>query len=323
MNARTLTTTTLAAAVFAGVLPATAAAVDQQLLSLVMPDAKVLAGANVEQARNSLFGQYVLTTLQPNDQDLQDFAALTGFDPRRDVREVLVASNGVPGSKTGLALARGTFDPAKIAAAATAHGGSTDTYKGVTLVLDPKAEHAFAFLDVTLVVAGDVASVKAAIDRQSAPVPLPTPIAVKVGTLSANEDAWVLCAVPPSSLKPPSAAPQMPGITGQAVFNSVQQAAGGVKLGADVTVTAETTMTTAQDATTLGDLVKFLANFAAMQAGQKDPQIATLAQSLQTSINNNVLTVTFSMPESQLQQMVTPKARTGKKLAPHGTERRM
>src|SRR5689334_5863054 len=128
MNARTLTTTTLAAAVFAGVLPATAAAVDQQLLSLVMPDAKVLAGANVEQARNSLFGQYVLTTLQPDDKGLQDFAALTGFDPRRDVREVLVASNGVPGSKTGLALARGTFDPGRIAAAATAHGGSTDTY---------------------------------------------------------------------------------------------------------------------------------------------------------------------------------------------------
>ena len=54
MNARFLTTATLTT-VFAGVLPATAA--DPQLLNLVMPDAKVLAGVNVDQAKTSPFGQ--------------------------------------------------------------------------------------------------------------------------------------------------------------------------------------------------------------------------------------------------------------------------
>src|SRR5262245_34973109 len=128
MNARTLATSTLVA-VFAGVLPAPAGAADPQLLSLVMPDAKILAGVNVEQARNSLFGQYVLSTIQPDNPELQALVNLTGFDPRRDVHELLVATNSGPGGKSGVALARGTFDIPKILAAGTAKGGSFQTYK--------------------------------------------------------------------------------------------------------------------------------------------------------------------------------------------------
>jgi hypothetical protein len=47
MNARIVTTASLFAA-FAGVL--TVRAADSQLLSLAMPDAKLLAGVNVDQA---------------------------------------------------------------------------------------------------------------------------------------------------------------------------------------------------------------------------------------------------------------------------------
>src|SRR5438067_13774287 len=104
MKAQILSATLLAA--FSGVL----SAADQQLLNLVMPDAKVIAGVNVEQAKGTQFGQYVLNQLQTHDAEMQKLVSLTGFDPRRDVREVLVASDGGPESKTGLALARGTFD---------------------------------------------------------------------------------------------------------------------------------------------------------------------------------------------------------------------
>ena len=114
-------------AVFSSVLPAA----DPRLLSLAMPDATVLAGVNVDQAKATPFGQYVLTTLlQTQDQKLQQLATLTGFDPRRDVHELLLASTSAPGSKTGLALARGVFDPDKIAAAAQSAGAAVETYGG-------------------------------------------------------------------------------------------------------------------------------------------------------------------------------------------------
>src|SRR5215475_1261832 len=119
MKAQILTATLFTA--FSGVL----SAADPLLLNLVMPDAKVLAGVNVEQAKGTQFGQYVLNQLQTQDAHMRELVALTGFDPRRDVRELLVASNGVPQGKTGLALAKGNFDVPRITAAATMHGVAT------------------------------------------------------------------------------------------------------------------------------------------------------------------------------------------------------
>src|SRR3982750_1819677 len=99
MSARFLTTATLVS-VLTGVLPAKAA--DPQLLNLMMPDAKVVAGVNVDQAKTSPFGQYVLTQIQATQSaELQKLTALTGFDPTRDVHEVLVGSNGDSKSHSG------------------------------------------------------------------------------------------------------------------------------------------------------------------------------------------------------------------------------
>src|ERR1044071_6161978 len=122
MSPRFLTTATLAS-MLAGLLPARAA--DPQLLSLVMPDATVLAGVNVDQARTSPFGQYVLSQVgAQTSAKLQELTTLTGFDPTRDVHELLAASNGDAAKHAGLVVARGSFDPARIAALVALKGDS-------------------------------------------------------------------------------------------------------------------------------------------------------------------------------------------------------
>src|SRR5450631_3212544 len=199
MKAQILTATLLTA--FSGAL----SAADPQLLNLVMPDAKVLAGVNVEQAKGTQFGQYVLNQLQTQDAHMQQLVALTGFDPRRDVRELLVASDGVPGGKTGLALATGTFDAAKITALAIVQGVVTESYNGFTILEEPKKEGGMAFLNATTVAAGDIASVKGAIDRLKTSQPLPAAVIVKVNQWSNSQDAWGITTVPPSSLAPAGA----------------------------------------------------------------------------------------------------------------------
>jgi len=125
MKARILTTLTMTAGL-AGILPAKAA--DLQLLNLVMPDAKVVAGVNVEQAKGTQFGQYLLSLAQNHDPSMQELIDMTGFDPTRDVREVLVASVGTSRS-SGLVLSRGTFDVARITAAATQKKAISELYK--------------------------------------------------------------------------------------------------------------------------------------------------------------------------------------------------
>ena len=295
MKAQLLTTATLFTAL-AGALPAA----DPVLLNLVGADAKVLAGVNVQQAKGTLFGQYVLNQIGSGNTDMQQLIALTGFDPTRDVTETLVASTGAP--ETGLALARGSFDIAKLTAAASLKGAVSEAYGGVNILEDPKQSHGVAFLDATTAVAGDVASVKGAIDRQKNPQPLPSSVTVKIGQLSSSNDAWGLCVVPPSTLAPPAPAGGKGGQIPPA-FQTVQSANGGVKFGANVVFTGQAQTDTAQNATTLGDMVKLLISLAQMNAS-KDPQAAQLAQQVQVSASGNVVTVSLSLPEDQFQQLV-------------------
>src|SRR6478752_6407311 len=78
----------------------TVSAADSQLVGLMMPDAKVLAGMNIAQVRNSPYGQYLLTQIPLGRPELQQFVQSTGFDPIRDLTEMVAASAGEPGDKS-------------------------------------------------------------------------------------------------------------------------------------------------------------------------------------------------------------------------------
>src|ERR1700730_18655363 len=68
------------------------ASVDPNLMGLVMPDAKVLYGIQVQQTLASPFGQYAISHL-PQSDAMKRFQSATGFDLERDLREILVASS--------------------------------------------------------------------------------------------------------------------------------------------------------------------------------------------------------------------------------------
>jgi hypothetical protein len=299
------------------------AAADSQLLNLVMPDAKVLAGVNVDQAKTTPFGVYVLSQIQAQGaQHLQQVAALTGFDPTRDLHELLIASNAGPGNQSGLILARGNFDASRIQAAGIAGGGTTTSYNGVTLLLDPKQTHAVAFLDPTLAVAGDVATVKAAIDRQSAPAPLSAAIMVQVNQWSGAEDAWAIAATPLANLKPPVNPSNPPNPAIQNAFQNIQQAAGGVKFGDPIVWTGQLQADTAQNATSVTGVVQFLASLAQMQAQQKNPQAAGILNSLSVTTSGNQVNLSLSVPEAQAEQAFKPRPATATPQSIHRGPRR-
>jgi hypothetical protein len=303
MKTQIFATATLLAA-FSGALPAA----DPRLLNLVMPDATILAGVNVDQAKATPFGQYVLTTLlQSQAQQLQQLATQTGFDPRQDVHELLLASTSVSGNKTGLALALGAFDLGKIAAAAQAAGAGAETYGGFSIIEDPQHQNGFAFLDSTLVVAGDLANVKAAIDRRAGGPTIPTALVAQVNQLSSAEDAWAISTVPPSTLRPSAAGSPAAGPNVQNALQKIESASGGVKFGSVVVVTGQAQAATPQDASSLGDVMKLFVNMAQMSAAQH-PEAAALAQSLVVTTQGSTVKITLSLPEDQFQQLVKPNA---------------
>jgi len=294
-------------------------AADQQLLNLVMPDAKILAGVNVVQAKTSPFGLYLVAQIQGQDKQLQEIEAQTGFDPTRDLHELLLASTGTQPHGSGLTLARGTFKPEKIDAAAQSAGGVSESYKGVTIVEDSKRNTGFAFLKANIAIAGDVASVKAAIDRQTLPAMLPAALLVKVNQLSSMEDAWAISEVPPPVIHSVINAPNAPNIP-TTVFQNIQQATGGVKFGPHVVViTAELQADTAQNATALANVLQFLLNLAEMHA-QQNPQAGTVLKSTNIAANGNLVNVSLSVPEAEAEALIELKTKAGT-AQPHGIPR--
>lgn len=282
-------------------------AADQQLLNMVMPEAKVLAGVNVLQAKASPFGNYVVMQMTNNQNGLQDFISSTGFNPLQDVNEILAASSGDKTSRSGLVLATGTFNADSITAAIVKDGNhQASMYSGATLVTSSNAKdfHAVAFLNNTIAVAGDVASVKSALDRRNSATPLSADLLTKINTLSTTEDAWSLSLASFESLFPAPAAGNQPSPL--AMIKNIQESSGGVKFGSEVKVNAQAITTDPKDATALGDVIKFVAQLVAMQAA-KDPMAASAAsllQNLNVTTSGTAVNIALSIPENSLEALL-------------------
>lgn len=287
----------LAAAV---VLTGSLYAADPELVSLAMPDAQVMAGFNSEQIRLSPFGQYLVNQIGAiPDKNFQKLIDTTGFDPRRDLREILIAAPSLQSAHGTLFLARGTFDIPRIVEAATAAGADAETYQGVNVIAHGK-DLAIAFPDSTIAIAGEPPLVHAAIDRKSAPTSIGAALAVQVNQLSNSEDAWFVSLSPMTQLTLPSGAGPMSGL-----FAGVQQICGGLKFGADIALTVQAVSATDQDAATLAALLKAAGIGISGNAQEELAQQAfALLKTMTVTTDGKTTTASLSVPETQLEKMM-------------------
>jgi len=292
-----------AATVLAGSLHAA----DPQLLSLAMPDSRVMAGVNFEQAVLSPFGQFLqaLTGRLPNP----GFEVLTetaGFDPRWDLREILVSSNGLSDSNASIVLARGKFPVPKFIAEFQAGGGIVETYKGVPII---GKQGAWAFPDSTLAINGDAANLRAAIDRMSAPTAINSALAEQVNQLSTAEDAWFVSMAPLSELQRAAAVTADAGPL--AIIAKVQQSSGGLKFGANLAISLEAVSQTDQDAAALAAVLKALPALAPLEGSKGQfADTAALLRSLNVTTEGHVTKISMSVPETQIEELMQ-RANTG------------
>jgi hypothetical protein len=266
-------------------------AADPALLNLVMPNATVLAGINVQKAKTTTFGQFLLTQLPAGD-GLNTFISSTGFDPRQDLTEVLMASTG-EAKNNGLIMATGTFSPSKIATALAADSKHTSqTYNGAQLITaaDTTDTGAVAFLSPSLVVVGDVANVKAAIDRRGSANAIDPSLAAKIAAFSAT-DAW-------SVTNSPIHMGDAKDNPFAGALKTVQQASGSIMLSSPVQINVEAQAASDQDATSLSDVLKFVVSMM-----QGNPQ-AALLNGLNVTTDHSTVRLQLSIPEDQLEQLI-------------------
>jgi hypothetical protein len=290
-------------------------AADTSLLSMVMPDAKVIAGAQVTRVKNSPFGNFVLSHMQLDDPDFQKFMAATGFDPRRDLSELIIASNAATNDPSRwLVLAKGTFDTARIHGVAQSSGAAITNHKGVAIigiagnqnVQKATSTGAIAIFDASTAVMGPLDVVQAAIDRRVARAGVATGLAGKVRQTSASNDFWFTTLVPLSEFASSMPDANLAGALKGNMLKAVQQASGGVKFGSDILLTAEIVTRSPQDASALVDVVKFIAGL--IQTNRKSDKtaerVSTVLDAIKCSAQGNVMTMSLSIPESVLEQML-------------------
>jgi hypothetical protein len=283
-----------------------ALAADPTLVGLVMPDAKILTGIQVDRSQASPFGQYVLAKTQFNDPGFLKFVADTGFDPRNDLREIVAATGGT--EQNSIVLGRGSFQPSKIAASALANGGSVTKYKGIDIILTDKSGNSvIAFLDSSIGLFGNLAAVQATIDRRASGAMFNGALAQKAQAVSATNHAWFVTLTPLSEF--------LAGKTGESQVNTmmqsnllqaVQSASGGLTFGSNaVTVSAEAVTRSDKDAQALNDVLKFLVGM--LQGGGAQNGLpaaaATLANSVQISTDGATLKLSLSLPEAQAEEL--------------------
>lgn len=301
MFRRTLLTLVFSAAV--------AAASDPTLLNMVPKDPRMIAGVDIDRARSSSLGQRIIAEMKDEDKGLQELIASTGFDPRRDLREIVLASDGKATDRS-LVIVRGSFDQSKINAFLRTKGAAASIYKGVELWADPKnsgKDGVIAFVNTSLALFGQTAAVQEAIDRRSASSPaFSADLQSKVREWSVN-DAWFISTSSLSELGVNSDGKNkvMPqGISP----DSIRAANAGVVFGKDILVTGEALTRSDKDAQALVDVVRFIMGMIRMNSDKPDAsELLKVLDSMTLTTSGASMKFSLAIPEEQFQKMFDQK----------------
>jgi hypothetical protein len=284
------------------------AQVDQGLLNLVPPGARILAGIQVEQGKVSPFGQYLLIQAQNRDAHFQELLDETGFDPRRDLQQVLFAGGAAGPDSRPLILARGVFDPQRVKTAVAAKGGQVETFQGIDILSGKQGENGgIAFLDSTLAILGERTALHTVIQNRNVPTTLNSQLQKLMEAVSTANEAWFASIVPGTDI-PAKANLKLDGqqVNG-AVLQAVLESSGGVHCASDaLNINFDALTRSDKDAQSLSDVIRFFASMAQTQA-QDQAQLALLAPSLnamQLTTNGSAAHLSLSIPEKTAEQLL-------------------
>ena len=241
-------------------------AADSSLLNLVMPDAQILFGVNVDRIVKSQIGKEIGSQIQGKLPEVQQALQKTGFDPTKDLKEVLIAATAQGQKGPALVLVRGTFDADKIRAAIATTGRTPQVYQGVQILDNPsKTNGAFAFLDGTIAVGGDLDQVQAAIRRRSHATTLNPQLAEQVAAMSERYDIWVVSAASLGKMTDGISGPQLKQ-AGE-LLKTIDHVSGGLRFTENLDLGIELTTHNPKEAEKLRDTLQMLISMAA--ASQK------------------------------------------------------
>ena len=248
-------------AIFAATVASAAPRVDNVLIRMVPPGATSLVGAHMDQLLSAeLYRKLVAQQKLPQ---LEAFFRETGFDPRRDVREILLVT--VP--QGSVLLARGAFNLKQNPAPSmkiVRHG------QYAIHVLD---QYGYCLLDSTLAAAGEVPAVEAALDEwQSGSHAGATPLLKTLATLNDQTELWGVSTGFAKFL-----ADNLPragnGIDFSSIFKGIESTWFSASVTSGFQAAIHCTTATEKDAIALRDTAKGLVGFGRLSVPENKPDL--------------------------------------------------
>ena len=265
---------------------------DSDLPDFLPPGIKVMFGVQVRRIATSALVQGFTPDAGAMGRagDWQKIVALAGFDPIRDIEEVLMAStgSGVQGQPPPMLLiARGNFNLERFAAHAR-------PYHGVP-VLEGGAGSTgvVAMFDGSTAIMGELPQVHAAIDRRGAGAPLDAALAAAVASLRGKYDIWGF-GEKPASLIPAGVKPD--GL--DFGLDSIDRFQFGISLSHGLELGAELHAASSRDVEKLTASVRFI------EMLLKSQKPIANSPRIDVSVNNGTIKLALAIPEEEFNKMV-------------------
>jgi hypothetical protein len=287
-------------------------------LQYVPHDAAVLAYANVQDVMASDLRRHIKDAMPMSENGQREFQDHTGINIETDIDHVVAcldADAGVSGPHSGMVVATGRFDVAKIESLMREHGAQVEEYKGVRLLVGSGRamrsrtgdtgssdssmaqssgsddNFALAFLKPGIIAVGSAPLVHRAIDLKDGGDNVTTndEVMALVRSLDSGNNAWALGhfdALRSKAKLPESVASQIPAIT---LFSVSARIDGGLH----GTLRADTRDDEA--ANNLRDVVRGFLALGKMQTASR-PEMQAMMESLELGGTGKTVALSFAVP---------------------------
>ncbi|MGA2327728.1 MAG: hypothetical protein ABSH05_15700 [Bryobacteraceae bacterium] len=262
--------------------------VDRSLAALVPADTTVLAGVRMDELRATPW--YKKSVGDKPLPELDSFVKETGLDPRKDISELLIVSDG---AKTAV-LARGEFSRQNLQASINRQGGKRIPYKGFTLM--GSEETVVVFLNSTTAAAGQPAAVRSIIDQRGRSTGLSPLLRQKVEAIPPHHQIWIVATGGFGDIS--KTVPQSGNFANLGkVFSMIESLTAGVDLRSGLHLFATGVCRSDQDARSLGDAVRGLVALARLAAPSGDPDLLKAIDGIQVEQQQRTVRLTVAIPQ--------------------------
>jgi hypothetical protein len=270
--------------------------VDNVLAQMVPNATTVLVGMRMDQLKTTPLFQKLIAQKKIPQWDV--FAGQTGFDPRRDVRDLMLASSG----KQAVLLARGSFHLSTLGQA------KKFNYHGYTILSKEGPQGTgggFCILDSTLAAAGPLPALEAALDQyRSGNRKNAAALLSRARAIPENYQIWGV-----TSGNSTYISESMPGAAASApdlgrIFRSLQDTFFEADLSSGLKALAEGYCGSAQDAKSLADAARGMVGVARLKTPEEQPELLRVWDGIKVVQADRKITLTVDVGQDLIDQLL-------------------